>query len=186
MKITNAFKVALKSLLSIRMGKVETDKAVLVWDGEEDLKEGIEVFVINQDDEAIPAEDGEYVTADGKTIVVVDGKVSEIRDPEAEVAPEDAPEIENIQEEEEPAPADDAVEEPAEERTIEDRVAEVEERVAAFAEGINQIVNALAAIEERLGEVEGKLASVEAPQADPIDEQPKVEERKSMLSYLRK
>ena len=32
-----------------------------------------------------PAADGDYVTPDGKTIVVKDGKVSEIKDPEAEV-----------------------------------------------------------------------------------------------------
>ena len=39
MKITNALKIALKSLLSLKMGSVKTDKAVLVFDGEE-LKEG--------------------------------------------------------------------------------------------------------------------------------------------------
>ena len=37
-----------------------------------------------------PAPDGEYRTEDGKTIVVVEGRVAEIRDPEAEVAPEPA------------------------------------------------------------------------------------------------
>lgn len=69
-------------------GRKATDKGELLWEGEEDLKAGDEVFVENEG-ERQPAPDGEYATEDGKVIVVVDGKVAEIRDPEAEVAPED-------------------------------------------------------------------------------------------------
>ncbi len=78
-----------------RMGSVATDGGELVWEGEEDLKEGDEVFV-ESEGERTPAPDGEYKTEDGKTIVVVDGKVSEIRDPEAEVAPEETPAEEEL------------------------------------------------------------------------------------------
>ena len=88
MKITERLKVMLKNILSIKMGEVDTNKGRLVWDGEDDLKAGDEVFQI-VDDEPKPAEDGEYITDDGKTIVVVEGKVAEIKDPEAEVAPEE-------------------------------------------------------------------------------------------------
>lgn len=69
-------------------GRKGTDKGDLLWDGEEDLKEGDEVFQEGEDGERQPAADGEYMTDDGKTVVVVDGKVAEIRDPKAEVAPE--------------------------------------------------------------------------------------------------
>lgn len=69
-------------------GRKGTDKGELVWEGEEDLKAGDEVFVDGEDGELVAAPDGEYKTEDGKTIVVVEGKVAEIRDPEAEVAPE--------------------------------------------------------------------------------------------------
>lgn len=69
-------------------GRKATDKGELLWEGEEDLKAGDEVFVENEG-ERQPAPDGEYTTEDDKVIVVVDGKVAEIRDPEAEVAPED-------------------------------------------------------------------------------------------------
>lgn len=72
-------------------GRIITDKYELVWEGEEDLKEGDEVFIQEAEAGLVPAPDGEYKTEDGKTIVVVEGKVAEIRDPEAEVAPEDAP-----------------------------------------------------------------------------------------------
>lgn len=78
-----------------RMGSVATDGGELVWEGEEDLKEGDEVFV-ESEGERTPAPDGEYKTEDGKTIVVVEGKVSEIRDPEAEVAPEETPAEEEL------------------------------------------------------------------------------------------
>lgn len=84
------FKARLAALLAepepAKMGSVTTDKGVVVWDGDEDLKAGDRVQVEDADGNRTDAADGEYVTGDGKTIVVVDGAVSEIRDPEAEVA----------------------------------------------------------------------------------------------------
>ena len=73
----------------VAMGNVTTDKGILKWDGDEDLEAGDNVYIEDADGNQTPAEDGEYVTGDGKTIVVVSGKVSEIRDPKAEVAPEE-------------------------------------------------------------------------------------------------
>ena len=70
-------------------GRKATDKGELLWDGEEDLKEGDAVFQEGEDGERYPAADGDYKTEDGKTVVVVDGKVAEIKDPEAQVAPEE-------------------------------------------------------------------------------------------------
>ena len=69
-------------------GSVTTDKGVIHWDGDEDLKAGDRVYVEDEEGNRTAAEDGEYVTADGKTVVVVEGAVSEIRDPKAEVAPQ--------------------------------------------------------------------------------------------------
>ena len=86
----NRFKAALAKLLAV-FGNVTTDKGVLAWDGDEDLKEGDAVFIEDQEGNRTDAPDGDYITSGNKTIVVVDGKVSEIRDPEAEVAPEEAP-----------------------------------------------------------------------------------------------
>ena len=81
-------KAALAKALA-EFGNITTDKAVLAWDGDDDLKEGDSVYVEDADGNRTPAEDGDYKTEDNKTIVVVDGKVSEIKDPEAEVAPEE-------------------------------------------------------------------------------------------------
>jgi hypothetical protein len=83
------FKAALARLLA-EFGNISTDKGVLAWDGDEDLKEGDAVFIEDQEGNRTDAPDGDYVTTDAKTIVVADGKVAEIRDPEAEVAPEEA------------------------------------------------------------------------------------------------
>lgn len=66
-------------------GNVTTDKGVLSWDGDEDLKEGDLVYVEDSEGNRTPAADGDYKTDDNKVIVVVDGKVSEIKDAEAEV-----------------------------------------------------------------------------------------------------
>ena len=76
----------------LQMGNVTTDKGVLAWDGEDDLKAGDAVYLVDQDGNRSDAPDGEYRTDDNKVIVVVDGKVSEIKDAEAEVAPQNEPE----------------------------------------------------------------------------------------------
>ena len=67
---------------------VTTDKGVIAWDGDEDLKAGDRVYIEDADGNRENAPDGDYTTEDGKVIVVADGAVSEIRDPEAEVGSE--------------------------------------------------------------------------------------------------
>ena len=83
MKLTSKLKIALKSLLSVSLSEVETDKATLVFDGE--LAEGIEVFVRDEEaeDGVKQAEDGSYET-DTQIIEVADGKVVKITDKEEE------------------------------------------------------------------------------------------------------
>ncbi len=68
-------------------GNITTDRGILAWDGDDDLKAGDAVYIEDSEGNRTPAEDGDYKTEDNKTIVVVDGKVAEIKDPEAEVEP---------------------------------------------------------------------------------------------------
>ncbi len=88
----NAVGAALASVpdegAAVKMASTSTDKGVIFWDGDDDLKAGDSVYVEDENQERTAAPDGDYVTEDGKTIVVVDGKVSEIKDPAAEVSPE--------------------------------------------------------------------------------------------------
>lgn len=89
MKLSTKIKLVLRSLV-MNAGAIETDKAVLQYEGDE-LTVGKEVF-IEVDGEVVPAEDGEYV-AEGKTIVVAEGKVSEIREDEEPAAEETVVEV---------------------------------------------------------------------------------------------
>lgn len=82
----NKIKETLARLLQ-GFGNVTTDRGVLAWDGDEDLKAGDSVYVEDAEGNRTPAEDGDYKTGDNKVIVVVDGKVAEIKDAEAEVSP---------------------------------------------------------------------------------------------------
>ena len=78
------FKAALAKMLQ-EFGNVTTDKGVISWDGDEDLKAGDSVYVEDSEGNRTPAPDGDYKTDDNKVIVVVEGKISEIKDAEAEV-----------------------------------------------------------------------------------------------------
>lgn len=79
------FKAALAKILQ-ECGNVTTDKGVLAWDGDDDLKEGDAVYVEDSEGGRSAAADGDYKTSDNKVIVVVDGKVAEIKEAEAEVS----------------------------------------------------------------------------------------------------
>ena len=86
--IMNKIKQAFKALAAVvcRFGYIVTDKAIISWDGDEDLKAGDEVYIEGEDGSREPIADGEYRTEDDKVIVVADGKVAEIRDEKAEVS----------------------------------------------------------------------------------------------------
>lgn len=168
MKITEKLKTALKRMLSLQLGEVATkDGKKLYWSSEEDLREGLEVFVDDENGELIPAPNGVYETEDGKKIEVEDGVVKDIEDPEAEVAPEN----ENLADPAaDPAEAQEGEEEQA---AVEDRVASLEEKMAKILEGIEQMLNAMASLEGRLEEVEAKVAKIETePAADPAEDKP--------------
>lgn len=87
MNIKNQIKAKLAAMLG-KFGNVTTDKATLTWDGDGELEAGMEVYILDEDGNRQKPEDGDYTTEDGKVIAVADGIVTEIRDKEAEVAPE--------------------------------------------------------------------------------------------------
>lgn len=90
MKVKKFLKALGEALL--KMGTITTDKGILAWDGEEDLKEGDRVWLEDEEGNRSDVEDGQYKTTDGKVINVVDNVVASIEDAEAEVAPEEQPE----------------------------------------------------------------------------------------------
>lgn len=88
-KITNMGKMKrMKELLAkmfAEFASVTTDKGILAWDSDEDLKAGDNVYVEDSEGNRTEAADGDYTTEDGKVIRVADGKVAEIVDRAAEV-----------------------------------------------------------------------------------------------------
>lgn len=165
-------KTKLASLL-LQFATIKTDKAVLEYDGEE-LKVETEVFVVDENGERKPAEDGNYVTEEGKTIVVADGKVTEILEKEEEVEPteEEKPEEDVEAEdvvEETPAeePTEEVVEEPKDE--IAERVtaleAKLEELIAIVEKLVEKTENDNTAVDERLSKIE-KMSAAKPVEAE--------------------
>ena len=125
----NRIKEVLKSLL-VEFGTVATDKGTIVWDEDEELKEGMSVHTVDEEGNDVALEDGVYTTEDKKLITIADGKVVSIEDVDAEVSSEPAAEepVENAEDEpsnEEPSTED----EPATDERDE-RIAELEARIA--------------------------------------------------------
>lgn len=139
MKINKIKEMLRKLIVEVECGTIATDKGIIAWDGDEDLKEGDKVYTITEENEEQKIEDGDYTTEDGKIIVVVDSTVAEIKDAESEVAPTEEEEMpqENAEEaptsEEEPS----VEEEPSQDdkdALIEELRAKIEELEAKVAE----------------------------------------------------
>lgn len=64
----------------VEMGNLTTDKGILAWDGEDELKVGDAVFIEDGEGNRSTPADGDYTTEDGRVIVVAGGKVTEIRE----------------------------------------------------------------------------------------------------------
>jgi hypothetical protein len=151
-------KLELAKMLA-KFSDVKTDKAVLTWDSDEDLREGMDVYVADENGEYAPAADGEYVTEDGKTIVVKDGKVESITDPKAVVDPEEDRTVEvdaacgtkRVKAEE---VADPAVET--------DGVKETEtDAIDAIHREINELYDIVDKLVKKVAELEGKSEATE-------------------------
>lgn len=152
-------KEALKSVVCEmeKFGSMTTDKGVLQWGGDEELKVGDKVY-IEQDGEPVAAEDGEYTTEDKVVIVVANGEVTEIKDTEEQPAdtPAEEPNAEPEAQAEE-IPAEEPNAEPAEEpnKAIEELTARIDALEKSTAAQFAEIIS-------RLEALEGKPAAEEA------------------------
>lgn len=135
-------KAELRKML-LEMSVIKTDKAVLSYEGEE-LKEGTQVFIEDEEGNRTEVENGEYVAEDGTTYVVDGGKIAEIIEPKEEETTEPEQTEETV---EEVIEAEETIEEP--EQTEETPVVETEETAEP---------DAVAELEGRVAELEGKLA----------------------------
>ena len=125
---------------------VATDKAVIHWDGEEDLKEGMEVYTLDEEGNRVALEDGDYTTEDGKVIRVEGGKVASITDPQAEV-----------DEGEEQAPEENPDERPGQGEEI----ARLNERIDALEGRIEELTDIIEGLVNRLQKMSAEPAKKE-------------------------
>lgn len=154
----------IKSLLQaalMQFGRLSTDKGLISYASDNELPEvGESIYLVDEEGNETPAEDGEYTLEDNTVIVVAEGKVSEIREPEKEA---DAPA-------EEPVEAEDEPEEAAEETPAEEEPASVSE-VDALKERIRNLEAEVARLETENGELRERIAELESqPNAEPASE----------------
>lgn len=150
------FKEALAKLIGETFAQVTTDKGVLRWETDDDLKAGDKVFYIDEEGNETKPEDGDYKTEDGKVIKVADGKVAEIVDDKAEVDEEgnkteeknkDTPDYE-----ERIAKLEEVV------AGIEERLAKAEKRIAEHGheEALQAVTKEVAELREQLAKAPEK------------------------------
>lgn len=134
-------------------GEVSTDKGVLAWQGDEDLKEGDLVQIVDAEGNEVKPEDGEYQTEDKKIITVQDGKVISIVDVQAEVDDNEGKNVETAEEPEgtEGKTGEDA---PKEEEPKEDEIAKIKEDITKIFDLIEEIKSQLQTSEERFSKIE--------------------------------
>lgn len=145
-KIEKLKQVLADFLAGEKFFNVATDKAVIHWDGEEDLKEGMEVYTLDEEGNRVALEDGDYTTEDGKVIRVEGGKVASITDPQAEVDEGE----------------EQAAEENPEERNDEgEEIARLHERIDALEGRIDELTDIIEGLVNRLQKMSAEPAKKE-------------------------
>lgn len=115
----------------MKLGKVETDNGVLIYEGDV-LTEGTEVFIEDESGNIVPAPDGMY--SDYK---VVDGKIAP-SDPVEE--PVEEPVTESVEQSEEPATEPEPESEPEPDK-YEERISALESKIAELEGKIAELLS---------------------------------------------
>lgn len=134
--------------------ELKTDKAILYWPTDEEIREGLEVYVLDENGEYSEAPDGEYADEAGNTIIVKGGKVESITPKAEEPAVEETVE-ETVVAEETPAvevEAPSGAEEP-----VPDAIEEVRKEINELYDIVDKLVKKVAELDSRLGESNERL-----------------------------
>lgn len=169
MKFSKFFNALRKS---VEMRSATSDKGVIAWDGDDDLKIGDELFVEDENGERTAAADDTYTLTDGTAVVVTDGKVADIivnEAPAADEAPADeateAAEQTDAAEAVEAAEQTEAAEEmPADEVPAPDDRDDVESddrAIEQLRKEMNEAYAKIDALEAALAELRDRVAAVE-------------------------
>ncbi len=160
MKI-KSIKEALKAMIrQMEFSTATTDKGVIGWDVDGDIEVGTEVYLVDENGDRQPIEDGDYVLEDGRTVVVKDSKVEEIKEKAEETVeePTNEPTTEETKVEENEEPTDTEVENP--DGTEEKDNTAIEE----LRKEVNELYDLVDKLTKRIEELENK------PAAQPVQE----------------
>lgn len=116
----------------MKLGKVETDNGVLIYEGEV-LEEGTEVFIEDESGNIVPAPDGQY--GDYK---VVDGKIA----PAEVVEPKAEPESEEVKQEEEVIVEPEPEVKESDDDKYEERISALESKIAELEGKVAELISA--------------------------------------------
>ena len=160
MKI-KSIKEALKAMIrQMEFSTATSDKGVIGWDVDGEIEVGTEVYLVDENGDRQPIEDGDYVLEDGRTVVVKDSKVEEIKEKAEEAVEEptqgSTTEETNVEENEEPT--DTEVENP--DGTEEKDNTAIEE----LRKEVNELYDLVDTLTKRIEELENK------PAAQPVQE----------------
>lgn len=136
--------------------ELKTDKAVLYWPTDEEIKEGLEVYVLDENGDYDVAPDGEYIDEAENTIVVKEGKVESITPKAEEPVEEPVAEEEPIAAEEE-TPAEEVESPSGEEEPVPDAIEEVRKELNELYDIVDALVKKVAELDSRLGESNERL-----------------------------
>lgn len=160
MKI-KSIKEALKAMIrQMEFSTATSDKGVIGWDVDGEIEVGTEVYLVDENGDRQPIEDGDYVLEDGRTVVVKDSKVEEIKEKAEEVVeePTQGPTTEETNVEENEEPTDTEVENP--DGTEEKDNTAIEE----LRKEVNELYDLVDTLTKRIEELENK------PAAQPVQE----------------
>ena len=161
MKI-KSIKEALKAMIrQMEFSTATSDKGVIGWDVDGDIEVGTEVYLVDENGDRQPIEDGDYVLEDGRTVVVKDSKVEEIKEKAEEPTveePTQGPTTEETNVEENEEPTDTEVENP--DGTEEKDNTAIEE----LRKEVNELYDLVDTLTKRIEELENK------PAAQPVQE----------------
>ena len=161
MKI-KSIKEALKAMIrQMEFSTATTDKGVIGWDVDGGIEVGVEVYIVDENGDRQPIEDGDYVLEDGRTVVVKDSKVEEIKEKAEEPTveePTNEPTTEETKVEENEEPTDTEVENP--DGTEEKDNTAIEE----LRKEVNELYDLVDTLTKRIEELENK------PAAQPVQE----------------
>lgn len=162
MKTYSKIKEALSKLIEETFERISTDKGIIALDGTlEELEVGTGVYFVYEEDEEVPAEDGEYKLEDGRILRVEESKVVEI----IEAEPETPAEEEKPEETTETAAEETPEKEPEVENPTNTEEETDTEAIVKLREEVNELYELVHKLEDRIAELEGK------PAASPAEEE---------------